>query len=127
MELADHVADHAGAFLEGGAGVEPQLPHGVEQPPMDRLQAVARIRQRAVHDGGERIGEIALFERVAQGDLLDVGGSGISRSPMATRYRKRPPANNPPLLSPSAARREGNGGSVAARPPRYCESKYDDR
>ena len=29
MELADDVADHAGAFLEGGAGIEAQLPHGV--------------------------------------------------------------------------------------------------
>ena len=29
VELADHVADDAGAFLERGAGVEPQLPHRV--------------------------------------------------------------------------------------------------
>ncbi len=30
---------------------------------MDRLQPVAHVRQRAVHDGRQRIGEIALFER----------------------------------------------------------------
>ncbi len=45
MELADDVADDAGAFLESGAGIEPQQPHGIEQPAVDRLQAVARIGQ----------------------------------------------------------------------------------
>ena len=74
MKFADDVADDARAFLEGRAGIEPQLLHRVEQPPMHRLEPVARIRQRAVHDGGERIGEIALLERVAQRDVLDVPG-----------------------------------------------------
>ena len=76
MELADDVADDAGAFLEGGAGVEPQQPHRIEQPPVHRLEAVARIGQGAMHDGGERIGEIALLQRLAQADLLDVGRVG---------------------------------------------------
>ena len=39
---------------------------------MDRLEAVARIRQRAMHDGGQRIGEIALLERLAQRDFLHI-------------------------------------------------------
>ena len=81
MEFADDVADHPGRFLEGGAGIEPQLPHGIEQPPMHGLEAVARIRQRAVHDRGQRIGEIALFERVAQRDLFNlalVRGKSVS-------------------------------------------------
>ena len=72
MKLADDVADDARAFLERRAGIEPQLPHRVEQPPVHRLEAVARVRQRAMHDGGERVGEIALLERIAQRDLLDV-------------------------------------------------------
>ncbi len=76
MKLADDVADDAGAFLEGGAGVEPQQPHGIEQPPVDRLEAVARIGQGAMHDGGERIGEVALFQRLAQADLLHIGWLG---------------------------------------------------
>ena len=71
MELADDVADHARAFLERGVGIEPQLLHRVEQPPVHRLEPVARIRQRAVHDGGERVCEIALFQRIAQRDLFD--------------------------------------------------------
>ena len=59
-------------FLNAAAGIEPQLPHGVQEAPVDRLEAVARVRQRAMHDGGERIGEIALLERLAQRDLLDI-------------------------------------------------------
>ncbi len=97
MEFADHVADHARRFLEGLARVEPQLPHGVEQPPVHRLEPVARVRQRAVHDGGKRVGEIALFQRVAQRDFLDVGrfgrnqpfahGGSVQRSDGANKTR----------------------------------------
>ena len=53
MEVAHHVADHLGGLLESGPGVEPQQPHGVQDPAVDRLQPVARIGQRAVHDRGE--------------------------------------------------------------------------
>ena len=63
-------------LLERRAGIEPQLPHGEQQPPMHGLEPIARVRQRTVHDGGQRIGEIALFERLAQCDLLDVGRFG---------------------------------------------------
>jgi hypothetical protein len=37
-----------------------------------RLQPIARIRKRAIHDRGEGVGEIALFQRLAQSDLLDL-------------------------------------------------------
>ena len=42
------------------------------------LQPVARIRQRAMHDGGQRIGEITLLERFAQCDLLHTTRFGRS-------------------------------------------------
>ena len=69
MERAHHVADDLGAFLERRAGVEPQDMHAVEDAAMHRLEAVARVRQRPAHDGRERVGEIALLERVAQADV----------------------------------------------------------
>ena len=69
MERAHHVADDLGAFLEGRARVEPEDVHAVEDAAMHRLQPVAGVGQRAAHDGRERIGEIALFERVAQVDV----------------------------------------------------------
>src|SRR5260370_5579217 len=38
---------------------------------MYRLEAVAGIGQRPVHDGRERILQIALFQRIAQHDLVN--------------------------------------------------------
>ena len=71
MEVAHGVADDLGAFAELALGAEPELLHGVEQPPMHGLQPVAHVGQRAVHDGGERVGEVALLQRLAQIDRLD--------------------------------------------------------
>ena len=71
MEVAHRVADDLGAFAELALRLEAELLHGVEQPPMHRLQPVAHVGQRAVHDGGERISEVALFQRLAQIDGLD--------------------------------------------------------
>src|SRR4051794_20454397 len=70
MELADHVANHAGALFKRRAGIEPQLLHRIQQPPVHRLETVACIRQRAVHDCRERVCEVALLERVAQRNLF---------------------------------------------------------
>jgi hypothetical protein len=72
MVLTDDVADHAGALLEARGWVELEQPHRVKQAPVDRFQAVAHIRQRPVHDGRQRIGQIALFQRVAQIDGFNV-------------------------------------------------------
>ena len=73
VELTHHVADHAGAFLEARARVQLQLVHGVDEPAMHRLQPVARIRERARHDGGERIGQVTFRKRAAEGRFLDAG------------------------------------------------------
>ena len=72
--FADHVADDAGAFLEPGGRVQPELVHRVDQAAVHRLQPVAHVRQRAGHDGGERVGEVALAERVGEGGVLDESG-----------------------------------------------------
>ena len=72
MELAHHLADDAGAFGKTLVGIEAQEPHGVHDAPVHGLQPVAHIGQRAVHDRRQRIGEIALFERLFQVDRLDV-------------------------------------------------------
>ena len=71
MERTHDVADDLGGFLERRAGIEPQQPHAVEDTAMHRLQAVAGIRQRAMHDGRKRVGEVTLLERIAQHDLMD--------------------------------------------------------
>ena len=79
MELAHHLADDAGAFGKALVGVEPQQPHGVHDAAMHRLQPVADVRQRAVHDGRQRIGEIALFQRRLQIDRFNVIAAAIFR------------------------------------------------
>ena len=103
MKLADDVADDARAFLERSAGVEPQQPHGVEETAVNRLQSIARIGERAMHDGRERVVEIALFQRVAERDLLHTGrvgnrfvvhAEGIPNAGEANNRRKR---IHPPL------------------------------
>ncbi len=71
VELADHLADDRGAFLVGVGGVEPEEPHRMQDAALDRLQTVARVGERAVHDGGQGVGEIAFLERRLEADVLD--------------------------------------------------------
>ena len=78
MERAHHVADDFCTFLEGGAGVETQDAHAIKNAPVNRLQAVAGIRQCPTHDRRKRIGEIALFERLAQIDGYRLAHRGRS-------------------------------------------------
>ena len=74
--VAHHVADDLGALQEAAVRVEPQLAHGVEDAPVHGLQAVAHVGQRAVHDGRQRIGEVALLQRILEVDRLDAVGAG---------------------------------------------------
>ena len=43
---------------------------------MHRLQPVAHVRQRARHDRGQRVGQIALAERVGEIDVADLANNG---------------------------------------------------
>jgi len=58
------------------ARIEPQLLHRIEEPPVHRLETIAGVGKRAAGDGRERVLQIALLERVAQRDLLDVAVAG---------------------------------------------------
>ena len=57
--LAHHLADDRGALAVGARRAEPHLAHRVEDPAMDRLQAVADVRQGARHDHAHRVIEVA--------------------------------------------------------------------
>ncbi len=80
MEAAHHVADDLGGLLEGRAGIEPQQPHAVEDAAVNRLQAIAGVREGPVHDSRQCIREVALLERFAQSDVLDVRRLGWNQS-----------------------------------------------
>ena len=66
MIFTHHIADDPGAFLVALIGIQLELAHRMQKPPMHRLQPVAHIRQRTGHDRGQRITQIALAERVLE-------------------------------------------------------------
>jgi hypothetical protein len=45
MVLADDIADDTRAFLESRGRIEFQLPHRIEETPMDRLEAITNVGQ----------------------------------------------------------------------------------
>jgi hypothetical protein len=77
--LAQHLAHHTGALLEGPAGGEAEVVHCVEDAAVDGLEAVADVGQRAADDdrhgvlwcGGWEGGEVGLG--------VGVGGDGVGR------------------------------------------------
>jgi hypothetical protein len=66
VELAEHVTDGTRRLLVLGIGIQPQLAHGVDDAPLYRLQAVADMRQGAVHDHVHGVVEVGLFGEVSQ-------------------------------------------------------------
>ena len=66
---AHDVADHLGALRVRSVGQEPLVVHGVQDPAMDRLQAVTNVGERPRHD--DRHG---VFEEGALHLLLDLDG-----------------------------------------------------
>ncbi len=77
--VAHGVADDLGALQKAAVRRQPQLVHGVEDAPVHGLQAIAHVGQRAVHDGRQRVGEVALFQRIPEVDRLDAVGAGQNR------------------------------------------------
>ena len=66
VEAADDVTDDAGGLLVRPVMQIAQLAHGMEDAPVNRLEAIANIGKRAAHDDGHRIVQIGpahlLFE-----------------------------------------------------------------
>ena len=71
VELAYHVADGTGGFLELRRRLQAQLGHGVDDTSLHWLEAVAEIRQGAVVDDIHRIVEISLLGVATQCELFD--------------------------------------------------------
>jgi hypothetical protein len=71
MVLAQDLADDAGGLFVGGAGVQAQFVHGVEDAPLDRLEAVPDVGQRPRHDDAHRVVQVRAAHLVFYGDGLD--------------------------------------------------------
>jgi hypothetical protein len=80
MVFTDHVADGARRLVVGLVPLEPVLVHRIEDAAMHRLEAVARIRQRARHDHAHGVIEVGAFHLVEDGY-----GTNIGRAPAALR------------------------------------------
>jgi len=74
--LADHVTHGAGGFLRLGGGGQAQLAHRVDDPALDRLEAVADERQRAVEHHVHRIVQVGALGVLAQRDLFEAVEGG---------------------------------------------------
>ena len=116
--FAHDIADDAGAFLEAGGRVEPQLAHGVDEAAVDRLQPVAHIRERARGNRRERIGKIPLAQRRAErdglndsGNLVGHGALRMLRIGVHASISRLSPRNNPR----GAGARRAAGGPQARR------------
>ncbi len=108
MVLAEHLADDAGGLLIGGVRADAHVVHGVQNAPVDGLEAVASIRQGAGDDDGHGIVQVRaahLFVNVrclhGADDLLDgfrrlAGSLGLYHKcsllnrEATRRYTKRP-------------------------------------
>ena len=79
--IAQHIADDAGALLEGPVPVVVLLVHAEQHASMHRLQAVAGVGQGAADDHAHRVVEVGaahlLFEADGQGFLGELGHAGV--------------------------------------------------
>ena len=79
MVFAHHVADDARRFDVFLVGRVPLLVHRIEDAPMHRLEAVARIGQRTRHDHAHGVIEVAALHLLADGDGANIGRAGVPR------------------------------------------------
>ena len=77
--LTHGVAHDAGALARGAVGLQPHLLHGVENPAVHRLEAVADIGQGASHDHAHGVIQVRALHFI-----FDIGGDEVLISPAAT-------------------------------------------
>src|SRR5437879_5627243 len=125
MELADDVADDAGAFLVTGSGIEAELVHRMEDAAMHRLQPIAHIGQRARHDRRHGVGQIALAESVGE---IDVAGPAERRG---IRHSYKTSLFSPSIIPAvalrrirSASRSRASGNFPPCGASTWCNRKY---
>ena len=72
MIPAQHIAHAGGGLFKGPVGGEVVLVHGVENTPVDGLQAVPHVGQRPAHDNGHGVLDVRLLHLRHQGRLHNV-------------------------------------------------------
>ena len=114
---AHDLADDLGAFARRRLRVQPHLVHRVHDTPVHGLETVAHIREGAIGDGRQRIGQIATRQRFAHRLIDDAsafrrrGMNGHGPSNRVFRSRSlgsRRPKPTPRRVSPRPDRRPGS-------------------
>ena len=93
MIFADHVADDARGLHVLLVGRMPLFVHRIEDAPMHRLEAVARVRQRTRHDHAHRVIEVRALHLVRDRHGPDV--RGLRSAPRVCCFRRRPKGGIP--------------------------------
>jgi hypothetical protein len=75
--LAHHAADDVRGLPVGTIGPQTLLDHRPEDPAVDRLQAVADVRQGTRHDDRHRVVEVGALNLLLEADVLDASGEQI--------------------------------------------------
>ena len=75
--LAHDLAHHAGALVEGAVRAVAAVEHRVEHAAVDRLEAVADVRQGTAHDHGHGVVEVGPLHFGLQVHLFDAVGQHI--------------------------------------------------
>ncbi len=70
--LADDLADHAGALRVLAVGRQAHLPHGEQDAALNRLEPVANVGERALHDDGHGVIDEARLDLVRDLDRDDL-------------------------------------------------------
>ena len=73
MVLTKNVTDAGGGLLKGLVAGQTALVHGVQDPAVDRLQAVTNVGQGTAHDDGHgvfNVGTLHFVHQIAGGDHL---------------------------------------------------------
>ena len=72
VELTHHIADHAGAFVEGSVRTVAAIVHRVDHTAVHRLEAVTHIRQGTTDNNRHRIVQVGTLHFSLQVHLLNV-------------------------------------------------------
>ena len=72
MELAQHFTNDLGAFAGGAVEIQPHLAHSKQDPPVDRLEAIADVGQRTTDDYAHGVIEVRALHLVFDVDRNQV-------------------------------------------------------
>ena len=72
VKLAQDIAHRPGGFFIFGRGLQPQFGHGVDNPALHRLEAIADMGQGPIQDDVHGVFSIGFLGEHRHGHLFDI-------------------------------------------------------